>query len=106
MKKLFTVLSLLILTNAFAANHEVIIERFAFTPAALEVQVGDTITFTNLDRAPHNVIPRDMSLVQFQASPILRTNDSFTLEITEMDDILAHCGVHPRMPGIEILIAE
>lgn len=106
MKTLFTALTLLLLTNTFAANHEVIIERFAFTPAVVSVEVGDTITFTNLDRAPHNVIPRDMSLVQFQASPILRTNDSFTLEITEMDDILAHCGVHPRMPGIEILIED
>jgi plastocyanin len=28
---------------------------FAFDPSTLEVKVGDTVTFTNQDSAPHNV---------------------------------------------------
>lgn len=105
MSKLITsILSLFLITNIMAAEHMVSIENFAFNPATLEVAVGDTVIFTNNDRAPHNVVPRELSPVQFLSSPILNTGDSFTLEISEEDQILAHCGVHPRMPGIELNI--
>lgn len=106
MKKLLLLLSFVLLNSTFAADHVVTIEGFAFNPAVITVEKGDTITFKNLDRAPHNVIPREQSLVQFEGSTILRTGDSFTLEVSESEDILAHCGVHPRMPGIEIQIIQ
>lgn len=103
MKALLTTITLILLTFSInAAEHLVTIENFAFSPAKLDVAQGDLIIFTNRDGAPHNVVPRSESLVQFESSPILATGDSFTLEITEAEDILAHCGVHPRMPGIEI----
>lgn len=92
--------------NLQAATHEVRIERFAFHPAEITVFLGDEIVFTNLDRAPHNVIARENSPAQFDDSVVLNTGDSFTLEITIVDQILAHCGVHPRMPGIVINVLE
>jgi len=105
MKKLTTaILLFMTMSLSMAMEHQVSIKGFAFDPAVINVGLGDTITFTNLDGAPHNVIPRRQSMVQFEESLILNTNDSFVLEITELEDILAHCGVHPRMPGIEILI--
>jgi plastocyanin len=97
-----TMLFLLAVQNIFAVNHQVSIENFAFNPAELSVAVGDTIEFINLDGAPHNVVPRESSLVQFQSSAILSTGDTFVMDISSDEDILAHCGVHPRMPGIEI----
>lgn len=106
MKSLLTVALTLLTLNTFAAEHVVTIQGFAFSPATLEVAVGDTIVFTNNDRAPHNVVAREASAGQFDQSPLLRTGDSFTLEIASVDDISAHCSVHPRMPGIEILVAE
>lgn len=38
-----------------AASPTVVEKGFAFTPATLEVKVGDTVTFKNEDTAPHNV---------------------------------------------------
>jgi plastocyanin len=68
--------------SAHAAEHRVSIENFAFKLAELLVDVGDTVVFTNNDRAPHNVIARESSPGQFADSAILRTGDSFTLEVT------------------------
>lgn len=103
MKTILTSLILLLsIMSVSAADHVVTIENFAFNPAQLTVKQGDTIEFINRDRAPHNVIPRENSLTMFSSSPILNTEESFIMEVTGSDDILAHCGVHPRMPGIEI----
>ena len=38
-----------------AAAATVVEKNFAFEPATLEVKVGDTVTFSNEDSAPHNV---------------------------------------------------
>ena len=105
--KSFIALALTFITlNLSAAEHVVSIQGFSFNPATLEVALGDTIVFTNNDRAPHNVVPRESSAGQFDQSPLLRPGDSFALEIASVDDISAFCSVHPRMPGIEILVTE
>jgi plastocyanin len=105
--KSFIAFTLTILAlNLSAAEHIVTIQGFSFNPATLEVAVGDTIVFTNNDRAPHNVVPRATSAGQFTQSPLLSTGESFTLEVASLDDISAFCSVHPRMPGIEIFVAE
>lgn len=40
---------------ARAADHAVLIQDFAFGPATMTVAVGDTVTWTNADSAPHTV---------------------------------------------------
>ena len=40
---------------AAAAGHSVTISGYAFKPAMLTITVGDTVTWTNLDTAPHDV---------------------------------------------------
>ncbi len=39
-----------------ATAHEVVIDNFSFTPATPSVPVGTTITWTNRDDVPHNVV--------------------------------------------------
>lgn len=39
--------------TANAKTIEIVIEHFAFTPASIEVEAGDTLVFTNRDIAPH-----------------------------------------------------
>ncbi len=104
MKALLLLTSLLLSTTILAATHKVDIASFAFSPSVLIAEVGDFIEFTNSDQAPHSVISRAESPVQIQGSSILQTNDKFTLEVTEEASLLLHCGVHRRMPGIEIKI--
>ena len=38
---------------ANAKTIDIVIEHFAFTPASIEVEAGDTLVFTNRDIAPH-----------------------------------------------------
>ena len=40
---------------------EVTIEHFAFTPASIEIEAGDTVVFTNRDIAPHTATAIDGS---------------------------------------------
>jgi plastocyanin len=44
-----------------AVHHLVTIGRFKFEPAVLSVSVGDTITWTNADIAPHTATASDGS---------------------------------------------
>lgn len=44
-----------------AADHQVEIENFTFGPSTMTVAVGDTVTWTNIDSAPHTVTAEDGS---------------------------------------------
>jgi len=44
-----------------AKTIDVAIEHFAFTPASIEVEAGDTVVFTNRDIAPHTATAIDGS---------------------------------------------
>ncbi len=46
-------------TTVRAANASVAIEDFAFTPGTLTLAVGDTVTWTNVDSAPHAATSED-----------------------------------------------
>ena len=103
---IFTFILLVLSNNLVAATHQVIIENFAFSPATLEVELGDQIDFINKDSAPHSVIPTSTSATQFISSSIMQKNDAFTLSVESLESISAKCGVHTRMPGIEITVKE
>jgi plastocyanin len=103
---IFTFTLLILSSNLMAATHQVIIENFAFTPATLEVEIGDQVDFINKDSAPHSVVPAQTSATQFISSSIMQKDDAFTLTIESQDSISAKCGVHRRMPGIEITVKE
>ncbi|MGB0848697.1 MAG: cupredoxin domain-containing protein [Thiolinea sp.] len=80
---------------AFAAEHKIAIKGMAFSPAELSVEVGDTLTFTNEDLAPHTGTATDKSF----DTGILNQGESKTVEITKEGTIDYFCGVHPSMKG-------
>jgi len=68
-------------------------EGLAFSPTTLTVKVGDTVTFTNNDSAPHNVLIDDQELgTQGQG-------DSKTWTATAAGSFPFSCTVHPSMTG-------
>jgi plastocyanin len=75
-------------------HHQVEISSFSFIPAELKVKVGDTITWTNNDIVPHNIVD---STHLISASPNLKTGESYRLVIEE--SLLYLCGLHPSMTG-------
>ncbi|MFZ2102208.1 MAG: cupredoxin domain-containing protein [Oricola sp.] len=80
---------------AFAADHAVMIKDFAFQPAKLNVAVGDTVTFTNGDSAPHTGTADDGS---FNTGTI-NSGGKATVTISAAGDHAYHCNFHGSMKG-------
>lgn len=81
---------------ARAADTAVSIKGMKFNPAEISVKVGDTVTFTNEDSAPHTGTADDKSFDTGR----LRNGQSATITLTAAGDFPFHCAVHPSMKGI------
>ena len=80
---------------AVAADSEVNIDNFAFTPKELTVMAGTTVVFRNRDDIPHSVVG---SKGEFH-SKALDTDDSFSFTFAKAGTYGYSCGLHPRMQG-------
>ena len=81
--------------QAQAADFKVAISNFTFSPAEISVHVGDTVTFTNEDDIPHQVIANDGS---FRGKAI-DTADTSVFTLKSAGDFGYFCGLHPHMVG-------
>ena len=87
--------SLLLAVPALAANHNVTIQGMKFSPASLEVAVGDTVTFTNNDSAPHTATASDGSFDTGRLSK----GESGSVTIGAAGTFNYICKIHPSMKG-------
>ena len=71
------------------------IDNFNFTPTALTVTAGTTVTWTNDDDSPHSV--RDKA-EKFK-SAALDTDDKFSQTFTAPGEYEYFCSIHPYMTG-------
>ena len=74
---------------------KVVIKNYAFTPASLTISVGQTVTWTNEDTAPHTVTVS--SGPQTFSSPELSTGDTYSFTFTKAGTYSYYCAVHPTM---------
>jgi plastocyanin len=81
--------------SAAAGEVSVTIVEFAFGPADISATVGQTITFTNNDSAPHTATLDDDSC----GTPNIATGESNGLMFTAAGTYPFHCAVHPNMKG-------
>jgi plastocyanin len=79
------------------ASNSVSIENFSFNPAALTIETGTTVTWTNNDSAIHN-----LKSAQFN-SAVLNTGDTFKFTFTSSGTYNYSCGLHPTMTGAIIV---
>ncbi|MEN8041582.1 MAG: cupredoxin family copper-binding protein [Actinomycetota bacterium] len=75
---------------------DVVIDNFEFTPASLDVKVGDTVTWTNNQDTTHTV---DSSVDGGWSSGVLEPGDTFSFTFTEAGSFPYHCSIHPAMIG-------
>ena len=78
-----------------AADMEVNIDNFAFTPKELTVKAGATIVFRNRDDIPHSVVG---GKGEFR-SKALDTDDRFSFAFAKAGTYGYFCGLHPKMQG-------
>jgi plastocyanin len=78
-----------------AADMEVNIDNFAFTPKEITVKAGTTIVFRNRDDIPHSVVG---GKGEFH-SKALDTDESFSFTFAKPGTYEYFCGLHPQMHG-------
>ena len=80
---------------AQAASQAVTMQDYAFSPSALTVRVGDTVTWTNQDQAPHDVTTTSAPVAI--KSQMLSTGQSFSYTFTTAGTYSYYCSIHPDM---------
>jgi len=85
--------------NAPAA---VSIANFTFSPQALTVKSGTTVTWTNKDDIPHGIAWTNNA---FARSKALDTDDSTSMTFTTPGTYQYFCYIHPNMTGTIVVEA-
>jgi plastocyanin len=76
---------------------EVKMEGFAFNPKSVTVSLGDTVKWTNMDSAGHDVSGSDFK------SNMLQKGSSYEHQFTKSGTYDYVCSVHPNMKGTVIV---
>jgi plastocyanin len=87
--------------RARAVDATVKITDFAFSPLALTVSAGTTVTWTNEDDAPHTV---DATTRAFK-SGVLDTDQRFAFTFMTPGTFKYFCALHPHMTGTIVVEA-
>jgi plastocyanin len=75
------------------APNAVVIKNFMFSPMALTIKAGSTVTWKNLDGEPHTVV-NDAGMFR---SAALDQNDSYQFKFDKPGVYKVFCGIHPAM---------
>jgi plastocyanin len=85
-----------------ATTVAVSVEGFQFVPSTIQAKVGDVVTFTNGDSAPHGVALDDGGC---RTASNMGRGDSRSLQFSEAGEFAFHCTVHADMTG-RLVISE
>lgn len=83
--------------TAAPGQNNVNIENFAFNPATITVQKGTTVTWTQMDSAPHTVTGNGFD------SANLNKGQTFSWTFNETGTFSYKCSYHPAMSG-EVIV--
>ena len=82
-------------TQTSGGDHEVVADNFSFSPATAAVAPGTTVTWTNRDDVPHNIVSTDQKF----KSPVLDTDEQFSHTFDAPGTYKYFCSIHPKMTG-------
>ena len=80
---------------AVAADEQVVIDNFTFSPTPLQVKAGTTVTWVNHDDIPHSIVLNSLNV----RSHALDTDDNFAYKFDKAGTYNYICGLHPFMHG-------
>ena len=91
--------------SSSAGGTSVAIANYAFTPQTLTVKAGTTVTWTNKDSVPHNVVSaNDMSTSATTTSAFASGNfnqgQTFTFTFSKPGTYYYECSIHASMPAM------
>jgi len=76
---------------------DAVIEDFAFSPAEIRINLGDTVVWTQKDRVPHTVTV--LAGPEAFDSGLLPQGETFSYTFTKPGTYEYKCTPHPRMRG-------
>ena len=77
------------------------IANFTFSPPALAVKAGTTVTWVNADDIPHTVVSTSGAF----KSKVLDTGDRFSFTFAKTGQFGYFCSLHPHMTGMIVVKA-
>jgi amicyanin len=80
-----------------AVTDKVKIADMAFSPAAITIKKGTTVTWTNNDSVSHTVTENDGQ--NGPSAPPLGQDQSYTFKFDQAGTFHYHCSIHPEMTG-------
>ena len=96
------VLAAMLLGGFFAAASQaapdagqIVIKNFMFTPDAVTIKAGATVTWVNKDEEPHTVVS-DAGLFR---SGAVDTDDTYSFKFDKPGTYHFLCSIHPKMVG-------
>jgi plastocyanin len=78
---------------------KITVKDFMFNPTPLTVRAGSTVTWTNMDDEPHNVVSDTGAF----KSGGMDTNESFSYKFDKPGTYHFTCSIHPRMVGMVVV---
>lgn len=80
--------------NRAASGKTITIDNFAYSPSNLNINIGDTVVWTNNDRAAHTVTSDSGSELNSQT---LSTGQTYSHTFNAADTYNYYCSFHPNM---------
>ena len=85
---------------AAAGSAEIVIENFAFSPATLTVAPGTTVTWSNHDEEPHNIVNVPVAgQSRVFRSQAVDGGEKYSFVFGQPGTYSYICSIHPRMQG-------
>jgi 3',5'-cyclic-AMP phosphodiesterase len=78
-----------------ASTHDVAVDNFSFSPGTASVAAGTTVTWTNKDDVPHNIVSTERKF----KSAVLDSDEQFSYRFEAPGTYKYFCSLHPRMTG-------
>jgi plastocyanin len=76
--------------------NEVGVDNFSFSPQVLTVKRGTEVTWINKDDVPHLIVNVQQ---RFKASPVLDTDQRYSVRLDVPGTYDYFCSLHPKMVG-------
>jgi plastocyanin len=87
--------------TATAADAEIIVDNFTFSPVPLTVKTGATVTWVNHDDIPHSIV---CPALKMKSHP-MDTDETFAYRFEQEGTFDYICGLHPHMHGQVVVAA-
>ncbi|HVW97347.1 MAG TPA: cupredoxin family copper-binding protein [Mucilaginibacter sp.] len=78
------------------------IQNFAFSPATVNIKVGQSVTWKNLDTAPHTAT----DLGNAFDSGTLSTNQTYSFTFKTAGTYTYHCLIHSMMANASVVVTQ